>query len=195
MTIEIKDLAKPFYENSETNDADYFEAYRSHKKAGKYLLQGKMTREAFLSLHIAVECLLKGIYVCVRYHYFKDSSVNNQLRILLESTHKEKEKKIIVEDLLDPKKFDHDISRLSHVIKNLFSEFDKGIFATKYAKLTTAITSSKRNDFRFSDERYKSPKPEQNFHWETTSNDLLNALEDIEHILPHLFKGVQNECN
>ena len=79
-------------------------------------------------MHIAVECLLKGIYVCVRYHYFKDSSVNNQLRILLESTHKEKEK-IIVEDLLDPKKFDHDISELSHVIKIFSLSLIKGIFA------------------------------------------------------------------
>ena len=85
--LKIKQLIKPDITSYRPLHTNYFEAYRSHKKAGSCLLNGKLPREAFLSLNIAAECLLKGIYDSVKFHYFGS---NNQLRTLVEKNVRKK---------------------------------------------------------------------------------------------------------
>lgn len=180
--LTIQQLVKPDIKSYTPLQTDYFEAYRSHKKAAECLIRGNLPREAFLSLNIAAECLLKGIYDCVKFYYFGKKGSKNQLRLLVEKNISKD-----IENHLDAKNFNHKINELSKIIFEMFDEFRNGAFTEDYGKLSTAMAQTEK--VNFTNERYNNPNLHPKEYWSENSKRLLDALNSLENkALSALFK-------
>jgi hypothetical protein len=111
----------------------------SIKQRPECLLKSSLAREAYLSLIIASECLLKGIFNCLKIELFGNDKNKTQARILVELVLPSKKEGKNQEPFLSEKNFHHDLAKLTKSIKDLFDEFDKGDFSTEFAEFTNAI--------------------------------------------------------
>jgi hypothetical protein len=183
--IKINQL-KP---NESNPKESYLKAYKSHKKVAENLFMGNLYRDSYLSLIIASECLLKGIFNSLKTHIFGTSNNKMQSWIIVESIYKKQK-----EDFLPAKEFKHDLRTLKSTIKDLFEEFNRGIYSKIYAQFTDATDDL----INWQEERYKDPyyldkDPRKNTNWKVKSQELLDALNNLENkALNNLF-GEQND--
>jgi hypothetical protein len=172
--LKVGDLSRDDSKNcsSEILGTSYFDAYQSHKKVAEHLLGAKLHRDAYHSLIIASECLLKGLFVSVRTRLFGSKKKPTQARIMVQASgaHAKDDNAF-----LSAKDFRHDLAKLKQVIPRIFPEFDKGDFLTEYAKLTGAIDDT----IDWQDERYFAPSVTDR-DWQKKADDLMAALTDME---------------
>ncbi len=72
-------------ENLKEYKISFIKAFSSHKKAAKCLFDNELYRDSYLSLIISSECLLKGIFDCLKFKLFGVEKEKNQSRIIIES--------------------------------------------------------------------------------------------------------------
>jgi hypothetical protein len=86
--LKVGDLSRDDSKNcsSEILGTSYFDAYQSHKKVAEHLLGAKLHRDAYHSLIIASECLLKGLFVSVRTRLFGSKKKPTQARIMVQAS-------------------------------------------------------------------------------------------------------------
>ncbi|MGY3805360.1 hypothetical protein ACWNT8_14950 [Pigmentibacter ruber] len=166
--IKVNDLKA-----KEDNPKEAFlKAYKSHKKAAICLFNANLFRDAYLSLIIASECLLKGIFNSLKVYLFGTVDDKKQSRIMIESIYKKQR-----EEFLSVKEFKHDLILLISTIKDLFSEFDKGKYSDHYVKFTNAIDAKINwQEERYTDPNYYGKETKRIIDWQMKSKELLESL-------------------
>ncbi len=182
--IKVKDLKA-----KEDNPKEAFlKAYKSHKKVAICLFNANLFRDSYLSLIIASECLLKGIFNSLKVYLFGTTEDKKQSRIMVESIYKKQK-----EDFLSVKEFKHDLNLLISTIKDLFNEFDKGNYSDLFVKFTNAIDAKINwQDERYTDPNYKGKDPKKIIDWQTKSKELLEALDKLEEKALANLLGAEN---
>lgn len=165
------------------SNESFLDAYQSHKKVAQCLLENQFYRESYLSMIIASECLLKGIFNCLKNQLFGNQE-KTQARLMIESSLNKKEINFLSEKTI----FGHNLSKLKETIKNLFREFDKGDYVEEYVKFSNAIN----NNIDCQKERYSASN--NKIDWHKKSNEILSALNNLESkALSHFFGEVKND--
>lgn len=120
-------------DETQSRSPSFLNAYKDHKKVAECLFKNSMYRNAYLSLLIASECLLKGIFNCIKNEIFGDIKNKKQARIAVEAIIHNKNKN---QEFLPEKSFGHDLNYLKTTIKDLFEEFERGQFQNDFAQFT-----------------------------------------------------------